>query len=69
MEPGTKFKLKNTRGTYSFLRLVENKTLDVIWIDCFDDETKQFRSFYPDKIKGVVKQRKRRTKVARIGAD
>jgi hypothetical protein len=68
MEVGTKFKLKNTRGTYSFLRLVENKTLGVTWVDCFEDETKQFRSFYPDKIKGVIKTVKRRPKVARIGA-
>lgn len=68
MEPGTKFKLKSSRGTFSFLRAVHNKTLDVVWIDCFEDETKQFRSFYPDRIKGVVKTRKRRAKVARIGS-
>jgi hypothetical protein len=58
MVEGTKFKIKNKRGTYSFVQHVKNVTLDKEWIDCLDDDTKQWKSFTIDSISRIVKPRK-----------
>ena len=60
IEPGDKILFKNTRGKFVFVKLVENVELDVQWIDCIDEKTLMFRSFYASKLKNKVKPRKTR---------
>lgn len=60
IEPGDKILFKNTRGKFVFVKLVENLELDVKWIDCIDEKTLMFRSFYAVKLKNKVKPRKTR---------
>jgi hypothetical protein len=64
MVEGTKFKVKNLRETFTFLRYAVNATLGTDWVDCLADETKQFKSFRPDRIKGVVKPKRPRKRRA-----
>jgi hypothetical protein len=60
--PGTPLKFKNQRGTFKFIKWVHNQDLDVQWIDCMDNTTGEFRSFYIEKLKGIVKKKSRRHK-------
>ena len=60
--PGDKILFKNTRGKFTFVKVVENRDRGVIWIDCLEDKTHMFRSFYVDKLKCKVKPRKQRKK-------
>jgi hypothetical protein len=60
--PGTPLKFKNQRGTFKFIKWVHNQDLDVQWIDCMDNATGEFRSFYIEKLKGIVKKKSRRHK-------
>ena len=60
--PGDKILFKNTRGKFTFIKAVENRDLGVTWIDCLEDKTHMFRSFYVDKLKSKVKPRKFRNK-------
>lgn len=60
---GTKFKIKNNRGTYQFRCLAHNSKSDKTWIDCIDIITREYKSFRVDQIKGVVKMKSRRRKV------
>lgn len=58
--PGDKILFKNTRGKFTFVKAVENRELGVTWIDCLEDKTQTFRSFYADKLKGKVRVRRQR---------
>ena len=60
--PGTPLKFKNQRGTFKFIKWVHNQDLDVQWIDCMDNTTGEFRSFYIERLKGIVKKKSRRHK-------
>ena len=60
--PGTPLKFKNQRGTFKFIKWVHNQDLDVQWIDCMDNITGEFRSFYIERLKGIVKKKSRRHK-------
>lgn len=60
--PGDKMTFKNTRGKFTFIKVVENPERGVIWVDCIEDKTQTFRSFYVEKIKGKVKPRRIRKK-------
>jgi hypothetical protein len=60
--PNMRFKIKNKRGEFKFRCVAHNAALNTTWIDCMDTDTGEWRSFYPDQIRGVVKPRKRRTK-------
>lgn len=65
MIPGTKFKVKYSRGEFKFRCLATNTRTGKVWIDAIEVGA-AFRSFYPEVIKGVVKpkRRRRRTKTA-----
>jgi hypothetical protein len=60
--PGDKILFKNTRGKFTFVKVVENREKGVVWIDCLEDNTRMFKSFYTDKLKCKVKPRKQRKK-------
>lgn len=65
IKPGDKIKFKGERGTFTFTRLAHNQALDVTWIDCMDNQTKNFRSFYVAKLKLVIRpKRSRRKKIS-----
>ena len=53
--PGDKILFKNIRGKFTFVKVVENRELGVTWIDCMEDKTHTFRSFYIEKLKGKVR--------------
>ena len=59
---GTKIKFSNDRGVYKFRQHVDNTSLDVQWIDCMDDQTGEFRSFVASRLKGLLKEKKKRVK-------
>lgn len=58
--PGDKILFKNTRGKFTFVKVVENIPKGVTWVDCIEDKTHTFRSFYADKLKAKVKPRRQR---------
>lgn len=60
--PGTLLKFKNTRGQFRFRCLAHNMELDKTWIDCFDIQTGELRSFYISKLKGPVPAKRSRRK-------
>ena len=62
IKPGDPIKIKNTRGKFKFLKLVHNSELDVTWIDCMDIKDGQFRSFYLETLKGVIRPKRSRRK-------
>lgn len=62
IKPGDPIKIKNTRGKFKFLKLVHNSEKDITWIDCMDIKDGQFRSFYIDMLKGVIRPKRSRRK-------
>jgi len=60
--PGTPLKFKNQRGVFKFIKWVHNQDLDVQWIDCMDITTGEFKSFYMERLKNIVKKKSRRRK-------
>lgn len=58
IKPGDSLKFKDVRGTFKFIRLAHNIKKDVTWIDCFSPATGEYRSFYVDKLKGLVRAKK-----------
>ena len=61
--PGDKILFKNTRGRFKFVKLVENGDRGVCWIDCIEEKTQTFRSFYLEKLKAKVKPKRPRRKI------
>lgn len=59
--PGTRIKVKGQRGEFLF-RCAASKG-ESVWFDCLGPE-KQWHSFRPDKLKGMVKPRKFRRRKA-----
>lgn len=55
---GDNIKIRNTRGTFKFLKVVHNISKDVTWVDCMDNNTGEFRSFYVEQIKGVIRPKR-----------
>jgi hypothetical protein len=64
LQPGTVLRFKNTRGRFWFRFVATNVEIDKTWIDCVDVYTHEFRSFYIEKLSGVVKPKRSRRKVA-----
>lgn len=62
IKPGDLIKIKNERGNFKFIRVVDNTKINKSWIDCFDSQGK-FRAFYVDKLKGPAIKRSRKKKV------
>lgn len=58
IKPGDKIKFKNMRGMFVFVRLAHNEELDSTWIDCYDFNTKETRSFHVAKLKMVVRPKR-----------
>ena len=58
IEPGDTLKFKDVRGTFRFIQLAHNVKKDVTWIDCYSPTTGEYRSFYVDRLKGVVHAKK-----------
>lgn len=56
--PGDNLKFKDVRGTFRFIQLAHNVKKDVTWIDCYSPTTGEYRSFYVDRLKGVVHAKK-----------
>lgn len=61
--PGTNIKIKNARGSFKFIKMVHNSNKDVTWIDCVDNSTGEFKSFYIDRLKSIIKNKRSRDKV------
>lgn len=64
MVPGTKFKVKYSRGEFKFRCLATNTKTGKVWIDAIEVGS-AFRSFYPEVIKGVVKVRRKRRRTTK----
>ena len=62
IKPGDKIKIKNMRGTFTFLHMAHNSKLDTTWIDCRNDSTGEYRSFYVERLKGLVRAKRSRRK-------
>lgn len=62
IKPGDKIRIKNVRGTFIFLWMAHNSEKDVTWIDCRNPVTGEYRSFYIEKLKGLVRAKKSRRK-------
>jgi hypothetical protein len=58
IKPGDMLKFKDIRGTFRFIQLAHNIKKDVTWIDCFNPTTGEYRSFYVDRLKGIVRAKK-----------
>lgn len=52
LHPGTEFSVHGVKGRLRFIRHVINAQTETNWVECFADN-KQFRAFYPDRIKTV----------------
>ena len=64
--PKALIKFKNTRGIFKFRCIATNVTTGKTWIDCINVDTGEWKSFYVEKLKGLVKPKRsrRRRKVA-----
>jgi hypothetical protein len=62
IKPGDLIKIKNQRGNFKFIRVVDNTKINKSWIDCFDSQGK-FRAFYVDQLKGPTIKRSRKKKL------
>lgn len=58
IKPGDSLKFKDVRGLFRFIRLAHNIKKDVTWIDCYSPTTGEYKSFYVDRLKGVVHAKK-----------
>lgn len=56
--PGTILKIKNTRGTFRYLRHAHNAKLDTTWIDVVSVQRFSYHSFHIDKIKRIIKPKR-----------
>jgi hypothetical protein len=62
IQPGDKILFRNTAGKFTFIKVVDNLQLGITWIDCFQDKTQTYRSFYVQKLKSKVKPKRPRGK-------
>lgn len=60
--PGDNIRIRNSRGTYRFYKVVTNMKLDKTWVDCMCNETGEYKSFYVEQIKLVIRPKKSRRK-------
>lgn len=58
IKPGDLIKFKDIRGTFKFVRMAHNIKKDVTWIDCMNPLTGEYRSFYIERLKGLVRAKK-----------
>jgi hypothetical protein len=55
---GDNIKIRNTRGTFRFIKVVHNVVKDVTWVDCMDNATGEFKSFYVNQVKTVIRPKR-----------
>lgn len=65
ISPGQKVKIKNRRGTFTYRGWAHNSKRDVQWLELIDDKTGQFRQFYVDQLRSVVRPKRSRAKKVR----
>ena len=63
IRPGDKIRFHRRRGVFKFRYMYHNVQKDVQWIDCIDEASGQFRSFYLDELKTVIRPKKSRRRV------
>lgn len=56
--PKSLIKFKNTRGSFKFRCVATNTRTGKTWIDCINADTGEWKSFYVEKLKGLVKPRR-----------
>ena len=59
--PGDFIRIKGRRGKFRFIKVVQNMETDVTWVDVTGDDG-GFHSFYVEKIKTVIREKKSRRK-------
>lgn len=62
IKPGDTIRFKNVRGEFVFIMMAHNSEKDVTWIDCRNKKTGEYRSFYMDRLKSLVRDKKSRRK-------
>lgn len=62
MKPGDIIKIKNQRHSFKFIKVCHNAEKDVTWVDVMSTKDGQFRSFYVEKIKLIVRPKRSRRK-------
>lgn len=62
VKPGTLLVLKNDRNVYVFERMCYNSELEKEWVDLRSQSNGDWKSVYPDKIKGLFVAKKSRAK-------
>ena len=62
IKPGDKITFKGVRGQFTFILMAHNSEKDVTWIDCRNPATGEYRAFYVDRLKSVVRAKKSRRK-------
>lgn len=62
IKPGDNIKVKGVRGTFKVHKFVHHQDKGVQWVDCMDNLTGEFRSFYLERIKLVIRPKKARRK-------
>lgn len=62
ISPGQKVKIKNKRGTFTYRGWAHNSKKDVQWLELVEDKTGQFRQFYVNELRSVVRPKRSRAK-------
>lgn len=62
MKPGDIIKIKNERGKFRFIKCAHHAGKDVTWVDVMNIDNGEFRSFYVEKIKLIIRPKKSRRK-------
>jgi hypothetical protein len=66
IKPGDKIRFKNRRGVFSFRDWCHNAEKDVTWINCVDDKSHQFRAFYMEELKSVIRPKRSRARKSKV---
>jgi hypothetical protein len=62
IKPGDKITFKGVKGEFVFKLMAHNSEKDVTWIDCVNPATGEYRAFYIERLKGLVRDKKSRRK-------
>lgn len=62
IRPGDRITFKHIRGEFIFILMAHNSEKDVTWIDCRNPITGEYRAFYIDRLKSLVRDKKSRRK-------
>ena len=62
IKPGDRLTFKGIKGEFVFILMAHNSEKDVTWIDCSNPATGEYRAFYVDRLKSVVRAKKSRRK-------